>query len=188
MNRPQRWFTIMLWAIVIISLSGEAWQILTVKNNLPFFHTYILIEYLLLIQVFKNIFRESVKKRIWWLLSLGFVLIWVFNVTIGEGWWVFPDYIHILEAIIILIFISIWFLKMLREKEISNPEQTFEFWMCTGLLVFFSGNFLLFVFTNFLLKTDMAVYEAIWKVHCILIILLYILYTVALLWVKKTIK
>ncbi|MBL4604829.1 MAG: hypothetical protein JKY02_03955 [Flavobacteriaceae bacterium] len=122
------------------------------------------------------------------IFNLGFLLIWIVNAFIGEGLWGFPDYIHALEAVVVLFLVLRWFLKMLQEKTISNPEKTFEFWICAGLLVFFSGNFLLFIFSKSLLTIEMASYDAIWKVHCILIILLYLIYMVALLWVKKTIK
>lgn len=116
------------------------------------------------------------------------MIIWIVNVLIGEGWWGYPDYIHALEAVLILVIVLWWLLKMLKEKIISQPERTFEFWLCAGLLVFFSGNFLLFVFSNFLLTTDTEVYMAIWKVHSALIISLYLIYTIALLWVKRTTK
>lgn len=188
MTSAQRWFAIMLWAIVLISFSAELWIKASNMSNIPFFHTYILVEYLLLLKIFKGMFKGSVKDIIWLTLAFGFSLIWLINVFTGQGWWAFPHYIHAFEAVIIIGLVIAWFSKMLREKVISNPEKTFEFWMCAGLLVFFSGNFILFIFSEFLLTIEMAAYEAIWKVHCILIILLYLLYTFALLWVKRMIK
>jgi len=189
LNKSQRWFAVLIWTIVVISLSGELYQTLTVEsNNMPFFHTYILLEYLILIQVFRWMFMESISIKTWRALSVGFIIIWLFNVISGEGWWGFPDYIHALEAIILLALVIKWFLKMLREKKITQPQKTFEFWICAGLLLFFSGNFLMFLFPKFLIDTGKEVFEAIWPINCVLIILLYLIYTVALLWIKKTNK
>lgn len=188
LNDAQRWFAYLLWSIVVISLSGEAWLKNTGQSNLPFFHVYILFEYLLILQIFRHLFKDHVKKITWLILASGFLFIWLFNVFLGEGIWGFPDYIHALEAVIILALVFKWFANMLKEKIILNPEKTFEFWFCAGLLLFFSGNFLLFIFSEFLLSIEQSAYDVIWKIHCILIILLYLIYSIALLWVKKTVK
>lgn len=178
----------MLWFIIVISLSGELWVHTLGKSNMLFYHIYILIEYLFLLNIFRLLFNEYLSAKMWQILAIGFTLIWIGNISIHKGWSVFPDYIHTLEAIIILVLVTLWFHKMLKEKTILNPEKTFEFWICTGLLFFFSGNFLLFIFSNFLMTIDMTFYEAIWKVHIILNLMLYSMYSIAILWVKKTIK
>lgn len=188
MNTHQRWFAVLLWFIIIVSFSGRLWTIQTQESNLPFFYIYILIEYLILLQIFRILFQRRIKDSIHLFLTIGFLCIWLINVCTGKGWWTFPDYIHALEAIIIIVLAILWFIKMLKEKTISQPYKTFEFWLCAGLLVFFSGNFLLFVFPKFILNAGNEVFLAIWKVNNILNILLYSIYTIALLWVKKTIK
>jgi hypothetical protein len=188
MNASQRWFSILLWLIVIISFSGRVWTMETKQNNMPFYHVYILVEYLLLLQVFRLFFKQSITDRLWLVLAVGYILVWLTNVFFLEGWWGFPDYIRVLEAAILLGIISIWFRKMLREKIIKTPERTFEFWICAGLLVFFSGNLLIFIFPKLILDAGKDVFYAIFTLNAVLIILLYIIYTIALLWVKKTRK
>ncbi len=188
MDRAQRWFAVLLWLIIVISFAGHIWTAVGYGNNLPFYYIYILVELIILLQIFKLMFGDSIQQRKWLILSLSFLMIWVVNVTYGEGWWVFPNKIRALEAIIIVTIIILWFLKMMRERVILFPYRTFEFWMCTGLLIFFSGNFLLFVFSNYVLNTELEVFMAIWKVNAILNILLYLIYCIALLWVKKTVK
>ena len=188
LSDAQRWFAYLLWMIVGVSFSGEIWNILTKESNLPFYHVYILLEYLILLQVFRCLFKGHIRPAIWNTLSIGFLFIWLGNVLFVEGIWGFPDYIHALEAVVILMVVFKWFSVMLKEKATLHPETTFEFWFFAGLLLFFSGNFLLFLFSEFLLSIEQAAYDVIWKVHCILNILLYILYSIALLWVKKPIK
>jgi len=188
LNNHQKWFAILLWVIIIISFTGDFWFRSTGRNNMPFFHLYILAEYLIFIKIFQLMFADSIRATIWIFLACSFLIIWLMNVFIGEGWWGFPDYIHALEALVILSLIFIWFSKMLQERKILHPERTFEFWMCAGLLIYFAGNFLLFLFPKFLIDAGPEIFNAIWKVTCILILLLYTFYTVALLWVRKTIK
>ena len=188
MNAPQRWLGFLLWFIIVVSFAGRAWSLVTSENNLPFYYIYILGEYLLLLQIFRKLFEDDIKDKTWLILALGFTILWLINVFTGQGWWAFPDYIRALEAVVILVIIVLWFLKMLREKTILTPYKSFEFWLCAGLLIFFSGNFLLFVFPKVILNAGNEVFHAIWKVNSILNILLYLMYAVALLWVKRTVK
>ena len=188
MTDYQKWFAILLWLIILISFTGDFWFRSIERNYMPFFHLYILVEYLMFLKIFQLMLALDKWKYLWITLASSFTLIWLLNVLIGEGWLGFPDYIHALEAVVILVLVFMWFAKMLRERKILNPERTFEFWMCSGLLIYFTGSFLLFLFPKFLIKAGPEIFDAIWEVTSILIILLYILYTVALLWVKKTIK
>ena len=188
MNLHQKCFGIMLVFIVIVSFSGRIWTIVRMESNLPFFYVYILGEFLFLLQIFRIMFGKKIKNLIWISLATGFTILWFINVLLGEGWWVFPDYIRGLEAIIVLVLIILWFLKMLKEKIILYPYKTFEFWISAGLLIFFSGNFLVFTFSKILLNAGKEVFEAIWEVNSVLIVLLYLFYTVGLLWIKKTVK
>ena len=127
MNIVQRWFAILLWTIVLISFSGEVWHIVTDRYITPFFHVYILLEYLLLLKIFRYLFKEHIRSHIWNILGGSFTLVWLGNVLFGEGIWGFPDYIHALEAFIILVLVFKWFALMLKEKIILYPEKTFEF-------------------------------------------------------------
>ncbi|MEM7087198.1 MAG: hypothetical protein AAF489_13505 [Bacteroidota bacterium] len=185
MNLGQRWFAILLWFVVAISFAGEIWLWLGGESNLPFFHVYILIECLFIIRIFAFLLNNALTSTARYILSFGFSGLWLVNVLVGEGWRNYPDYIHALEALIILTLVFKWFLKMLREKTITRPQKTFEFWLCTGLLVFFSGNFLLFLFSEFLLTIEMSAYYAIWKLHIILNLVLYLIYTLALSLLEK---
>ena len=187
LNHYQKWFGMMLWFIVVISFSSRLWTMYTGGNNLPLYYLYILGECLLLLHIFKIMFSNPGNH--WWRMAMiGFTIIWMVDICTGKGWWVFPDYIRTLEASIVIVIVVAWFLKMLREKKILQPAKTFEFWMSAGLLIFFSGNFLLFAFPRVMLDAGKEVFEAIWIVHAILNIILYLMYSIALLWIKKIVR
>lgn len=180
-----RWFAVLLWVVSTCSTVGDIWTHVIASNNLPFFHVYIVLEYILLIIIFSYILEVKRKLRFVLSFTIPFATLWLLNVFAGDGIWNHPTYIHVLEAAIIVRFALTWFLKVLREKKILSPAKTFAFWMCTGLLMFFSANILLFIFTTFIIAQSDAVFMAIWGVHAILVILLYLTYTIAILWARK---
>lgn len=188
LNRSQRLFGIMLWSIAALSISGRLWTLFGQHNNLAFFHCYILVEGLFLILIFKEILGSLITYNLLISIFLFFILFWIYNSFWGEGIENYPAIIHALEALIVLGLVVTWFGKVLREKVVRNIEKTFEFWFCTGLLIFFSSNLLSFVFSSFIVEQSSMVFKIIWGVHALLAILLYFIYSYALLCTVKTQK
>jgi hypothetical protein len=185
LNLGQRWFGILLWIIAICSIAASilatVWQV----NNMPIFHSYILIEFLLLLVVFSSLLETPFRSKLWLSMAATFALLWILNIAFGDGWLGYPTYIHVFEGLVLMGLALRWFAKILSEKRVQRPVQTFAFWMCTGILIYFSGNLLLFMFSNFIVEQSKAVFTAIWGVHAILVILLYLTYSVAILWAKN---
>lgn len=188
MNRSQRLFGLMLWSIAILSISGRLWTLFGYQNNLPFFHVYILVEGLFLLFIFKDILGSFLHGDFWKFTALSFIVFWIYNSFWGEGISKYPASIHVAEALMILSFVISWFAKILREKELRNIQHNFEFWFCTGLLIFFSSNLLSFVFSSFIVEQSSRVFKIIWGVHAVLAILLYLIYSYALTCIAKTPK
>lgn len=188
LNKSQQWFGVMLWIIAVISLCGRIWTVLGYSNNLPFFHSYILVEALFLLFIFREILGSFINLLLWKSAAIGFSIFWLYNVTYGETLFTYPAHSHAIEALIMMSLAIGWFAKVLREKEVRNIHQTFDFWFCTGVFIFFSSNFLFFLFSSFIVKQSHEVFKAIWGIHAILAILLYLIYSYAIRWAVKTQK
>jgi len=96
--------------------------------------------------------------------------------------------VRALEGMLLMVFSVHWFLKILKEKQVRYPAQTFAFWMCTGILIYYAGNLVLFLFSSFVMQQKAVLFKAIWEVHAILVIFLYLTYTVGFLCVNRTPK
>lgn len=188
MKPHHKWFLVLMAFISLFSITGWVFAYLLIKNNLPFFHIYILIEFLFLWRIFFKILEWNIRSPLSIVISGSFVSFWVINVIWIDGLTTYPTIIHGVEAILLLILAISFFMKLLREKKVARPARTFSFWLSTGVIMFFSSNFLLFVFSGLIANIQREAFMAIWNVHAILTILLYLLYTLAFLWIPKTTK
>lgn len=184
----KRWFSAMIWTIAVHSTASYTYALTFQSNNMPFFHVYILMECLFLLVLFHLMQSRKESRTSWILLGAGFTLIWLYNIFWGDGIWGYPSYIHALEALLLIGCSLHWFAQLLREKKVKNPIRTFGFWTSTGVLIYFSGNLVLFFFSTFVAQQSGPVFDAIWGVHAILSILLYLIYTVAVLWGSKKVE
>jgi len=179
-----RWFTIMLWAIGLNGVLG-LWAETQWTNNLPFFHSYILIEALFLIKVFSFLLPPIISKRNLLIVGAIFTLFWIGNVLFFDGIWANPAYIRLAETVIMLTLATVWFYKVMKEQKHLSLTRLFSFWLSTAVLIFYSGNLLLYVFNNFVFYQARHVFVVIWGIHAFVSIITYLIYTIAIIWALK---
>lgn len=174
----------MIWFIFINGILAYVGE-LVFKTNMPLFHLYILVEAIILMKVFAVLLHPFISSRIVHVAIVSFILLWAFNIFFGDGIMGYPTYILAIEGPMLIILAVGWFVKVQREKKVQHPERLFAFWLSTGVLIFFSGNMLLFTYSNFIFAQRQHVFIAIWDTHAILVILLYLIYTIAIIWARK---
>lgn len=174
----------LLWMICLVALNqflSWAWSAwIMPENNLPFFYCYILIEFLFLSVLFSELLENFIPKRITKGVIIGFTMAWLVVVIWPGNIWTYPDYLHFAESVLILVFAGSYFYKVFVESKILQLEKEFSFWLSAGLIVYFSSNTLLFLFSDLVARHGGEVFNQIWTVHALITILLYLSYTIAL--------
>ena len=179
-----RWFTIMCLIIAINGLLGFLGEHL-IKNNMPLFHFYLLVEGCFLIVIFSRLLMDFVHPFLKPVALMVYASYWLANVFFADGILGYPTTILAVEALLLMGLASSWFFKVLKQRKLSNPAQTFGFWLSTGVLIFFSGNLLLFIFSNYIFSMEPHVFRAIWDIHALLVLIIHIHYIIAILWARK---
>ena len=177
LSTPQKWLFLLLGFTL---LSNSASQLLPEFDlpNLWIFHIYVLVDFALLTLVF----RELVPKR----LAIGaislFTTMGIFLLFWNGGWKGLPSVTMGVEAFW-MVFLTFWyFWKVYREMKILRLERQFLFWFGTGNLLYFSGNLLLFIFSNYIIGQSPTLAIQIWMANVVLTFLRILFYTIALAW------
>lgn len=149
-------------------------------TNLPLYHLYILIETIALFVIFNLRFRQPYSSRF---VLGGIAVIFLFNlcsVFLWEGIFQMPQYSRTFESIVIIGLTSSYFIYVMKEVKVKQLEKSFWFWMSCGLLIYFSTNLFLFVFSNYIVQQSKEIFSSVWLIHSILNIILYVFYSIAL--------
>ena len=72
------------------------------------------------------------------------------------------------SCILLMIYSLLTFFYLIQKPLYSNILSTPLFWFNTAVLVYFSGNLFLFLFTNYLLKKSLPLHFNLWTIHSIL--------------------
>lgn len=87
---------------------------------------------------------------------------------------------RLLESIVVLLLVMAYFSKLYAAQPLHKLWNNAMFGVSAGLFIFFSGNFLIFLFINFILQYSQKLNYQVWVIHGILNGILYLSYTFAL--------
>jgi hypothetical protein len=149
------------------------------QPNLFLLHIYTLTEFLLLYLFYEIYFNRFYPVWPLRITAAAFLVFSVINSLFIQPVTGFNSYARAAEAFIMTVLSLLCFYKLAQEHK---PAVT---WINTGLLLYFSGSFLLFIVSNYILSYSSKLNYHIWAVHAFLSLLLYLLITIGLWKARK---
>lgn len=165
---------------IIISSMG-----LLKMNNMPAMQIYTLVEFLALSVFYKRLLDGSVIAKYIPHIIVVYCILFVLNIIFYQPLLTYNSYTRVLEAVIVILYSIIYFTKNLDDiaSTTTTPVGRTAY-VNAGFLLYFSGSLALFLVTN-LIELFHPVFRIIWSVHATLLLILYILLTIALWKYKK---
>lgn len=90
---------------------------------------------------------------------------------------------RLLESILVISLALAYYHASLRQPTTAYIWQEPLFWISSGLLLFFAGNFLVYTFIKFIYYYHKQAILEVWMLHDVLVSLLYCTYAYAL-WIS----
>lgn len=179
-SSAQRFFFRVLLIIFVNQMVAKALYEWFQFSNLPLYHIYLIIEGVGMLGLFRYRFSKPTKKWLAWAM-VGFVVLTLANAFWWQGWKQLPSYTRSLEAILMAGLSLYYFRHVFVEGQVKRLDNSFWFWVSAGLLLYFSCNLMLFIFTNSLTNREDQLFLGVWAIHAGLNFLLYGFYAVAFL-------
>lgn len=155
------------------------------KNNLPLLHIYTMAEFSTIMLFYKVIFKSYIKKIWFIILIISFIAFCLVNVFYIQNWYMFNTYPRTLESVIVISSSLYYYYKITRQSLYIQIEKSPTFWINTGFFIYFSGSFLLFTLSNYILPLDREFNMMVWQFHALLSLILYIFIFIGLWQHKK---
>jgi len=150
---------------------------------LPGLHLFTLLQFGLVLWLYEGFLKEVRRAYLLRILWLSFLTFVVLNATWVDGISQMNPHARAVQCITLLVVIISYFLHLLRKMEVDRLERDPLFWVSSGLLIYFSGSFFVFLVSNYLLGKDNEMLLAIFSIVSILNILANLSYAIAL-WVR----
>lgn len=182
-----RWLPTALRPLAILTLFALATELfcrvlwLLKVSNLFVWPIYISVEFGLLVWLYGRTFASRLLCRLRWPLVIGLALLANLEGLLRLAQpFVIDNAGRLLESIIIILLALAYYHHTLRQPGTAYIWHEPMFWVSTGLLFSFAGNFLIYTFINFAYYYHRPLVIQIWLVHAALNSLLYCTYAYAL--------
>lgn len=152
-------------------------------NNLPLLHIFTFIEFFLLLWFFNRLPGNIVSDKLFGIIAVSFFLFVLIDSLYLESIYKFNIYARSLEALILIVLSFKWFLYVITsgEKDESRYGAANLTYLIAGVFIYFAGSVVLFSVSNLVSHLAYTLALNVWTIHTFLLLLFYILATVALL-------
>lgn len=175
------WYYLLVTAVIntAATITGRVFH----SNNMPFFHLYTFIEGLMLIWFYQQLFEHD--KRKWFVyLQIAFGVFCIINALFIQSIYLYASYTRYAESIICILFALKYFAQLAQLD--AKPLKIPAFYFNTGIFLYFSGSFILFIFSNLILqKLPASTMLIFWTGHSILVLLMYVLFSIGFIKCKR---
>ncbi|WP_035565498.1 hypothetical protein [Hymenobacter sp. IS2118] len=153
-------------------------------SNLFMWPVYIGVEFGLLVWMYSRVIDSHWLRRSRWVLTVAMA-----GLAVAEGvlrasqTFRVDNAVRLLESLSVILLVLAYYHVSLRRPSTAYIWQEPLFWVSTGLLFYFAGNFLIYTFVNFAYFYHRHLTIQLWVVHAALNSLLYCTYAYAL-WIS----
>src|SRR5688572_3524024 len=130
-------------------------------NNFFVFRIYTQIEFLLIFFFYRLFYIRYVNARILDISLFLFVCVVIIDFQIN-GWRAFDNLSISIESLLVISYSLFFFYFALTRLLFDSLLHVPIFWICSGMLIYFAGNLLLFIFNNKLYAESAKNQYVIW--------------------------
>ncbi|AHJ98137.1 hypothetical protein [Hymenobacter swuensis] len=153
-------------------------------SNLFIWPIYICVEFALLLELYNRAGYPAFLQKKRWYLIIGLVGLASLEAGLRSTQPLLIDNaVRLVESLLLIGLVLLYYHHSLQAITEQHIWQQPLFWVSTGLLFFFVGNFLIYTFINFALFYSQQFNYQLWLVHAGLNSVLYCLYAYAI-WIS----
>ncbi len=153
-------------------------------NNLFIYYYFSFLEFVLFVIIYFHILNIYRKKMLMWCIISIFGLICLIDFLLLGGDNKMNELSRNVESVSLITLSIFYFNSLIKNSDGQNLLQQFSFWFNSSIIIYFSGSFFIFLFSNYMLDESPDTFFAIYAIHSIFNIIFNILLAISL--TKKT--
>lgn len=142
------------------------------ENNFPILHIYTGIEFSLIFVFYMLFYKQYYKFKILYLILPVFYVVTYIDYKVN-GLNEMDSFSVTVESAFFIITSLLSFFFIIRHLIFENILNMPFFWINSGILIYFSGNILLFIFSNSFIKSEIKTFLILWAIIHSLLNIIY---------------
>ncbi len=154
---------------------------LHLKNNFSLYNFFILPEFLVYAWYYQRITSKKWIKNIIWVISFLFPVFWGYSVFLVFGINTFNSHIIVVSAFFSVFFGLSYYYELLHSDKFVGLSRHTEFWIATGMIIFYACQTPFYGMFNFLLANYLPLSRSLLIVLLFLNSTMYLIFMYAFL-------
>jgi hypothetical protein len=169
---------------LLFSILIEILAALLIKNDISTTLTYNLsttVEIAFFLWVLSNMIEGNSVKKLMHISIVAYPCLSFLDIYLIQGKDIFHSIGYALGCLLIVLFTIIFFYQLFAKPKAIVLSREPTFWICTGLLLFYSVTFPLYVSVNFMKTFPAILANNVQYLLIVLNVFLYLLFSIAFL-------
>ena len=181
LSQAQRFFAWVVLGIFLVQMAAVVVMRVFGQLNTPLYHLYVLVEGPALLLLFRYRLRHPDWRRVLLWLAIAFAVFVPINAFWIEDIKEVPVLARTAEAVIMAALALAYFRTVFLEQKVKRLNRSFWFWISAAVLLYFTSNLLLFMFSKTIRNRADQLFLGVWSIHAALNFMLYAFYAIAFL-------
>jgi len=185
--RHLKLFPYYLFINILIEITGYVTLRMGIRN-IWLFNIYTPLEFIFWAYIYSQSISNKKIKNAVLIFIPGYLILVIINQTLIQGFFKFHSNTFLLGSLSLILF-SVYYLYELFAFDLKkNPFAELLFWISVGLLLFYSADFIYLSVYNYLTEEKIEVARILQKAVRINNFIMYVIFIIGLLCLKKTQK
>ncbi len=176
-----RLFSCLLGLTFLVEVTAAFLAFRLVISNTRLYNAFTLIEFWTYGYFYLYLLQAKILRRILLFFLVIFPIFWLVTVLLLFGFGKWNSYVMIVGSFFSILFALMYYYQIITAKEILSLGTLPEFWIATGMLIFYLGALPFFGMLNYLVKHNQGIAKSLLVVYQILDTLMYALFSYAFL-------
>lgn len=180
-------FSCFLITTAVVEAFAIAWKWELYKTghwrltNLWIYNAFLPVRHLFYLWFFYETITSAIVKKMTLLSALPVFIFGVINYFFIQGPHAVSTYTIIIENIITIVLVLVFFYQVLRNKNIIRLSASAEIWICLGTFIYYSGTLPFFMLFNYLLTRHLNIASSYLYINDALNVIMYLFFLIAFL-------
>ena len=191
--KPFKLFSAFLTLTLIVELSAFLWSYSLHKtswwnfspNNIWIYNSYLIPQYLFYIYFFSKTVGVRWMSKTGLYIGIGYFLVATQNLLFIQKLFLVNYITIILANFIIVFFTLIYFIQLMKAKEVIRLSRQPLFWIAAGSFIFHLGSLPCFILYNYISAGNSLLATSLFRIIIMLNCIMYLLYSIAFLCTKR---
>lgn len=145
-------FSVLLGLTVLVELTANFWIVYLKGSNFWLYNAFTLLEFWVYGYFYYQLIRLRLLRRVIFLFLLIFPIFWAVTVFFLFGFNTWNSYVLIVGDFFSIVFALMYYYQVISNREVQPLRHLTEFWIATGMLIYYLGALPYFGMLNFLVE------------------------------------